>query len=180
MNDIIRVGDQIKIIKPVFYIRCGYPMDVKEETEKVFSEYGKSVEQLMIDVGATTKKEWSTPRILDSPREPSLYKICRELAYAKCKLLKFGGKTRSLHTEEIPEFQGISSRVLEIKYVKTGEYYPSSFHHSYFDEPDYNPGGLNKQKTHKLVRCFLHSSPLCGDKWIEAVNIEKIIYKEEQ
>jgi hypothetical protein len=168
--DIIRVGDEIKIIKPFFFIRCGYPMDVKEETEKICNEYGVNVGKLMGDVGVNVGN--------DIGRSSHFYKICRELAYAKCKTQKFGGRTRSLYTEEIPEYLGISCRVSNIKYVKTGEYHPRKAY--YGDEPDYDPAFLSEEKTHKLIKCFVyHTSIICADKWIEAVNVEKIVYKEE-
>lgn len=174
--DIIRIGDEIKIINPIFYIRCGYPMDVKEETEKVFSEHRKSVEKLMMDVGIALSNSF---QVLHSPFESNLYKICRELAYAKCKFLKFGGRTRALYTEEIPQLNGLNSRVLEVKCVKTGNYCPASSRHGYYDEPDYDPAELNNQKTHKLIKVYLHHETGFFERWIEAIHVEKIIFEED-
>jgi len=173
-DKLIRVSDKVKVIKPDFFVRCGYPMDLDEETNKVLKEFGKDVFDIMQKVGVKdTFKQPLNYHILTSFKKEqssrSMMKICREIAYAKCKSNKFGGNQRQIYTQSVPEFQGQVFTVCDTKIVKTGTYIPASFYNSYGDGDEYEPPELCKQKTHKILKVSRNSM------WIEAVNVEKCL-----
>jgi len=103
-----------------------------------------------------------------------MMKVCRELAYAKCKTNNFGGKERRIYNETVPELADKTCRVLETKVVKTGVYQPGLVWHSYdYGVDDYDPDELCNQTTHKLIRVYCSDTHI--EKWIEVANVEKCL-----
>jgi mannose-6-phosphate isomerase class I len=46
-DNIIRVGDTVKIVNPQFFVRVGYPKSVSEETEIVFEKHRIEIEEFL-------------------------------------------------------------------------------------------------------------------------------------
>ena len=159
-KSIIRVDDRVRIIRPVVVVRVGYPKTVSDylpEAEKKFR--------------ALLHTEGLRGRVIE--------KVLREIAYGLAKADGFGGRQRTLHIKEIPDILGQEFRVMGIRTVKTGIYYPPAHGRSgwYGEEYDYEPGGLSDEKTHRLVTGWhppVFRRMMDPDIEIAVENLEKI------
>ncbi len=143
--------------------------------EVVKKEFGPQIHQMICTKGFffSTKKN-----ILFD-------KVCREIAYARLKNTGFGGSERKIHTERHEEHKDKIFTVIDIKFCKTGIYYSPSGGGSYYDEYDsYEPGGLDNEKTHKILYLSPavlsliskhHLRAMDDLLMIEATNVEKVI-----
>ena len=159
MDEIIRKWDTVKIVKPEFFVRCGYPLtfeDVSEEIEKKYENH------IMGFINQITKME--SGRSIDN--QPAFNEINRALTYHLLRSKRFGGSKRTIYTESIPNPPSEILTVVGIKFVKTGTYVDDS--NASVD--GYYPAYLSKQKTHKILT-------IGDNEWyadIEADNVEKI------
>lgn len=160
-NKIIRRNDNVKIIIPNFFVRCGYPMCPENETKSIFREFGKEINGLLTKIGVKRFQNFGNTEFLD--------KLCKEIAYAKCKTNHYGGHDRQIFTQEMPELKDSTFHVLNTKYVKTGKYNHGSFYQT-IDGSDYEPAYLSNEKTHKLLQIDCK-----GQHWIEAANVQKCL-----
>lgn len=168
-DKIIRVRDKVRIIKPEFFVRCGYPMDIQREAAQLQQELFDDFRVLMQKVGINGSLYAFTEQTYRS-----YSKICHELAYAKCRTNNFGGNERQIYRESIPIMADTVCSVLDTKIVKTGIYKPKFNCHSYeYGVDECDPAELTNQQTHKLVKVYSASPYFEG--WIEAVNVEKCL-----
>lgn len=192
--NIIRVDDMVKIINPIFVIRCGYPMSLDDARKEIIEEYSKVIDDLVYSVRQGNKFMISKNGYYENGSCALLnkeeyqkdnykhYKIVDALAYERLISKNFGGNTRSLHTEIKEELKGIEARVLSIQYVKTGIRVPSSrYYDSYNGGYEYEQGYLDKCETHKILNIgVIRQSNKLWDAWeaydlkIEAIHVEKI------
>ncbi len=122
---IIRVYDTVKIVNPVFVIRCGYPLGAEDMRQEIREHYGRAIQDLMDSVRNGNKLVSSDPNFSlssCSSEERSHSKIIDALAYIRLRAKDFGGDKRTLHTKVIEELRGKETTVQEIKIVKTGTY----------------------------------------------------------
>lgn len=161
-RNIIRIGDTVKILRPKFISRVGYPLTKRDllgevESDPIFNQMAESL-------GFHGR---SRSAFLDG--------------IAGAELLKrgMGGKERSLHYLEVREGAeawndystyavGRTSPVYSKRTVVTGEYYAPAGGTSWTDcgrEDWYEPGGLSNQKVHLLLQTDF------GE--IEACDVEK-------
>lgn len=161
---IIRRGDIIRVNKPIFVIRIGYPKCIESEAEIVLERFGRQIDELLEceDVNDIVNGEYGNARM----------KLAKRIAYARLRLNGFGGRERKIHTKELPELKGVIGYVCCVKYAKTGIYYPP-----YGYGEDYEPGGLKDQKTHKVLMIYPNTNePFPGGYnhlQIEACNVFK-------
>ena len=77
--------------------------------------------------------------------------------------------------------------VTKIKFVKTGTYFPPSHDYTYNEGWNYEQGGLDNEKTHKILELdngwpfafiqgfgYIRKTEAVEQGWIEAKNVEKI------
>lgn len=183
-KNIIRRGDYVKVVKPTVVIRCGLPKTTLDYRDWALKQYEK-----MDLVGDEVKitEYWK----LCPPDET----LIRYLARYKGYMEHFGGRDRSLHTAEAPDLVGATGYVWDIKTVYTG-YCHSSYTSGpdyWTGETDYEPGGLEDKKGHRIAWvCFdqymdnfflnIKNEPHFKEYWrgfslqgapIEVVNLEK-------
>ena len=188
---IIRVGDWVEIINPVFVTRYGYPLTFNDAYDFIKTNF---INQIIEFQGQIINKIKKTSEPLDNELEliSLLFsqnqnnkltdKIIKAFAYEYLDIKHFGGKERKLYTEIMDKCKGEQVQVSRIKIVKTGVYYPPSGGYCSFDDDCcYEPGGLNNQQTHKLLEvCFCSYYPSKGidtifnGPCIEAINVKKI------
>ena len=197
---IIRVYDKVRIINPIIFIRCGYPLGIEDMRKEIEEYYGTVIDDLYRSVqkgdklmlrdangkyedGAFIKVEYPTCKENHNHNE-----IINALAYSRLKAKKFGGTTRSLHTKVMEELRGKETTVDAIKIVQTGEYFPNSGGYDYWSGGyEYEPAGLTDVKSHKILTLNpIYSFPT--NDWhvmdtpeikIEAINVEKIPNEQE-
>lgn len=183
-KNIIRVGDHIKIIKPDFFIRCGYENTLDEIADSIREKYHDIITKFMKDVGLETYNE----RILDLKIDgfdnyeymnKAHEKICRAIAYEKISKLIKSGNERKLYTERKNEYLDKEGYVEKVFYVKTGIYHPPNF--GSYPDGDYYPGYLENETTHKILEVSFITNginylggPAYKFKTIEAKNVIKI------
>jgi len=181
--NVIRIGDQVKVIKPEFVERVGYPLSFDDACTIIAEKYSDKINEFMGSIfpetsdlnkarSLTLKSYWC--------KSKSFHRIVKALAYTYIDQHRFGGNERKIYTytldEEIWQNQVVYGKAV----VKTGLYYgPSGGHYPY--EDDFEPGGLDKCKTHMLLNignAFADCKPMFSIPkyygWIEACNVEKV------
>lgn len=191
--NIIRIGDEVKIINPNFFIRCGYPLSLKDEIKEINKHYGKATRDLMNQI-VDGKKAIEEPEKTEyeCPPHSCQYEFFKYLAYFRLMAKKFGGNERTLHTEYHQEFKDKITTVTFIKFVKTGIREPGFSSRSFYDGYECEPPCLSNQKTHKILELNIPVQEktnewtlFCSDSikingeevsslFIEACNVEKI------
>jgi hypothetical protein len=188
--NIIRIGDTVKIINPEIIIRVGYPMSFDDACKQVKELYHNEILEFL---NKTVDKQETVPlykSLLIAHINENEYvksKIYRKLVYALAyehmHRKGFGGKERKIYSEQRQELLGITAKVTKIFIKKTGIYFsPSGGYDNYSGEYDYDPGGLDKEKTHKILELdhWLSNGLVFSTEWethylkIEACNVEKI------
>jgi len=183
-DNIIRVGDTVKIIKPYFFKRCGYPMSFEDACDSVRTIYKDKISSFILDVRLIDKPNKDISILEDKNSKEfnkTFDKIVSALAYDYIRANKFGGKEKTIHTIYSPNYKNCLMEVEKIKFVKTGIYTSGSwFGGDGYSEDDYTPAYLNKEKTHKILYMsplsavfFYTKDDLYGNFNIEAVNVLK-------
>jgi len=138
MKSTIHIGDIVKITKPDLFIRCGYPL-TKEDVKKQYIDRNEVEEAIISLLKSKDKFTFDDYHV---------EKIVNELAFLKLRSLGFGGRKRSIYTENNPEFQDKIYIVAGKKTVVTGEYQYGGGS-SYYD--DYESPMLINQKRHVIL-----------------------------
>jgi hypothetical protein len=186
--EIIRVKDNVKIINPEIIIRVGYPMSFDDACREVDKLYRQEILEFL---NKTIYKQ--EPTISGSLLEtceikmdfvkPGMYmKIIKALAYNYIQMKSFGGREKKIYAEYRQELLGMTLSVENIFIRKTGIYFASSGGYDHYSgEYDFEPGGLDKIKTHKILELnYWLSNNQINDMWesrsvkIESCNVEKI------
>lgn len=163
----IRKGDLVQIVKPEMFIRCGYPLTVREVKASFYDVKGEPKEDeryqkimevfksVGVDVDGSLSHEGIPligPRGKDVLRKKSINKIIDALAYEIVRAKGFGGNERKLYTKDVPALAGNVYRVCNKKVCVTGTYSPSSGSgYDYWGESDYEPATLDNAKTHVIL-----------------------------
>lgn len=162
---VYRPGDKVRIVKPNFFVRCGYERDLSSEIDVVLEKFGEDIGKLMSAAGVDAERR--TCRHRDTQIGRVRYRVAAELAHARLRDTGFGSRTRRIYTESLVENAGREATVWGKKIVKTGRYYsPSGW------ADDYEPGGLDDERTHIILRVQIGLTSVF--KWIEAANVEAI------
>lgn len=148
-KDIIRVNDVVKVVTPLFFVRCGYPLDVRTEKERILREEREKLVALLMDMGLKNK---CGHRVF----EKTMVKIAAEIAYCRVRDQGFGGCERTIHTEELKHLEDKVALVIGIKFCRTGSYkrgvgYANDLFFNGDGDGDYNPPCLEKGQTHKIL-----------------------------
>jgi hypothetical protein len=160
-----KIGEEVEIVVPMEFIRCGYALNF----EILCDKHAKDVYPIADELYASLYK-------LPHPSEPGIPllgdlfslntgasnikdkdgRVYSYLVSAVCsKILKdrgWGGKERRIFEEPIAPYRLRTKEPWKVegkRYVKTGTRYSASGGWSdYYGEYDYEPGGLDDEKTH--------------------------------
>lgn len=156
--NVIRVGDWVEIVKPEFFVRCGYPKTTADYLEEARARYSK------MELGGIAWR--NRQRIIDQ--------IARAIGYAD----HFGGRQRSIFTETRESEKGQIYQVVHKKHCYTGVVHDSYWHRdSWTGEEDYEAGYLDPALIGLGPRGWDLFPPLTIDDvgyYIEAVNVKKV------
>jgi hypothetical protein len=162
-DNIIRVGDCVRIIEPHIFVRCGYPLSFEDAVKVVEEKYQKEVDSMLEKIGfrefydMTILGETVKMKMKSDGRGTTEDKIIRALAYEYVSREGFGGKERKIYTDYKEELKGKEYTVTRKFVKKTGTYFPpSEEYHSYYDysEYEYEPGGLVNEQTHVMLDLY--------------------------
>lgn len=139
-KNVIRVGDRVKIIDPLQFVRVGYPLTVENVIENhITQDHRYLLQQLINSTG------YKTDRL---STDPEYSRLETALARLILKTKKFGGPERKVHTKYVAEYAGKEATVRSKRYVKTGTYQSGSSFQGYYDDyPEYEPPYLKNEKT---------------------------------
>lgn len=193
---IIREGDKVRIVNPEFFVRCGYDNNHKDVCQMIQNEHGTDILKWIYEMEdklkicsmedklkiCSNERGLSILQRIEEFRDPDSYhKIVSALAYDYVRANKKSGSERKIYTVRIDQWKDKILTVGDISYVNTGFYYPPDGHYIYEESYyDYDPAGLNKMKTHKILRLKEFLLYLCRQgeaeiSSIEACHVEKII-----
>ena len=175
-KDIVRSGDFVKIVNPTVVIRCGLPKTTLDYRDWALQQYKK----LDLDVDGE--------KIKFGMHVPPDESLIRYLARHKGYLEHFGGMERSLYTVNVPELVGQTGYVWALKTVYTGQCYGAQGGYDYWTgDYDYEPGGLDNKKCHRIawvcfdsyldVHDYLHNvktEPHFREYWKDFVRVQGV------
>tara|TARA_Y100000310_G_scaffold255757_1_gene263336 strand:- start:1501 stop:2079 length:579 start_codon:yes stop_codon:yes gene_type:complete len=182
----IRAEDRVKVIKPEFFQRCGYPVTYQSEfdriiaSEEIKDEIGKCL-STCLKIAAPVDRSGSTQVGIHNVYRNcvdnlgAIQKIAKILAYESVRIKQHGGSQRKIYTKTIEKLAGKEFQVLRVRYVKTGTYIPPGF--CGYAEGDWEPGYLEDAKTHKILELYWtkESTECMLDKVeIEGNNVVKV------
>lgn len=179
-KNIIRIGDRVELIAPIRFIRCGYDLNFQDLKNKILSEDEALLEALALKYAEAKLDPNKRSRFVS---KVSLTKMAGAFAYGLVGLNLKEGQVRRLFLE--PLFDSKDSlrlwqnpkknekaTVTAIKYVKTGIYHGCIVRYSYYEECDYEPAYLSKEKTHKVLK--LEFDRGYSDEWVLAIHTRKL------
>jgi hypothetical protein len=152
----IHVGDTVRIVEPVFFVRCGYPLtlkDGKKAVEGLELEIKEFLQYLVAKANKDPLAQYPLgpgrgggPRVLDR----SVHLVRAQVAYEYLRLKRFGGDHRKLYTETWEPGRGMEFGV-ERKFVVQSGYRnpgtkPGWVGISYYDHgegPSFEPEGTH-------------------------------------
>lgn len=159
-EDIIRIGDKVKIINPRIIDRVGYPKSVEDIIRNEFTkEDADKVDGLISHLSGLPRNIF-TPynKSYDLKREHLFDYIVRECAYIRLKRNGFGGNARTIHYKEIAnDIKDLEFDVVGKKLAKTGTRVggtPEYFNGSY--DIDAEGPSFNEEATHIILTVEWH------------------------
>lgn len=165
---IYRENDIVKVVNPEEFIRCGYPLCIKDVAAGFTGDQIIRLTELLADFGAERIHKFSV--------RDQFADVIERIAYHVMKSKGFGGDTRSIHTQRNESLQDLMCYVIRKKVVKTGEYVPEHGScGSYYEECDYEPAQLYPTGTHVILYLRPMDWQLEIDYfWIEESNVVKM------
>lgn len=192
----VQIGTLCKVIEPMRFIRCGYELTVKNSITHLTEEKETEIIDFLVNMGypeslVTTfgyDKDKSGKKIPNTYRKRlftehrAVGKFMQGLGFLHVRANSFGGKSRKVFSEYEEALSGNAIvRVVDIKHVMTGEYYPPSGDYDW-----YEPGGLYDQTQHRIAKVYVskregglmivndHPEQDGYGLWIEARHLEVI------
>jgi len=189
-QDVIRVGDKVKIITPKIFIRCGYPMTTENACNAIDAMHGDSLQEFLKSIGFGVG--FRKVPVHYSPGERMASRVYRKirdaLAFEYLHLKGFGGSERRIYTQYVKEYKNQLVTICRKFVKKTGTYYPPCGP-SLPNYDDYDPGGLSGEKTHIILEFMEWPNIMNADyrdqlrPLIEKQHVKKIhsphVYKEK-
>lgn len=183
-KEIFRKGDNVEIINPEVFVRCGYPETVESAEEKlsdyIKENFGVSLEQHILNNFPFLKDPLlDEPLIILNEARYDTSKIINSIARAYLKHeLNFGGNERRVYTEYNEKLKGVSGTIVSDKPLirKSGTYIHSSGGRSGWHDDDFMPAYLSDIKTH-MFHCVrvVQNGFSFGDSWIARENLKKVL-----
>ena len=156
------IGQQVRIVTPRYFVRCGYPLCADDVTIKFRDEVDQLTSLAAKAIGAV-KRDGSVH-----------YDIEKRLKSAVVSMImrreRFGGNERRVYELESPEMMGLTAKVTAKKMHQTGTY-SKGYYHSTMDGPEYDPPTLESIHTH-CIYTVEFTSVLRWPVRIDAVNCE--------
>lgn len=179
-KDVIRVGDTVRVLRPRWVKRVGYPLVWTDLAEEVRQDPRTRQALELLGIYQPQPGVWRVEEKL--PHE-----FVRAVAMLLVEQRGFGGSERAVHYYPLGNegedpldilvaggvpHHGHVGRVFEVtgkRRVKTGTRFPA---HSWRSGPDYeydySPGGLENCKTHVLLTTWAGEIEVCDVEKVKA------------
>lgn len=159
------VGESVRIVTPRQFIRCGYPLSIKDVMNRESLEIEQDFERVFAALENKAALKPSAPEStsdwLEGLAAASIVgassasatvhgMLCAAIAAYRLEKQNFGGDSRRIIEDGSGPFEcGQVWKVTAKRFVKTGKRYASwGGQDSYTGEWDYEPGGLEGEQTH--------------------------------
>lgn len=175
--------DRVRIVNPLIFVRCGYPLNKKRVRETLITPEQEEAVRVMLRK-FDLYYDYPIEELLTTPskKDTVVEKILDVISGFLLLQHGFGGKERTIHTEERPELKGAILRVINKQVVKTGTYYAPSYTYDYYNGGhEWEPGGLNDMKTHVILEGIIDDSTIWTDKdsiKIEQCHVERVVRED--
>jgi len=167
-KDVIRIGDNIKVITPEIFVRCGYPLTKQIVMDTIITkEQREAIRTMFKAFGIPIIKDYPD-NILEVDETNSFNKVLDTMAGIILVQKNWGGKERNTFTETKSELLDVIGNVIGKRIVKTGTYNSGHTHRYYDGEFDYDPAYLSNEASHIILKFVA----------IDNLN-EKIYYRQE-
>lgn len=155
-KNIIRVGDQVRILRAERFVRCGYPKRLADYYDAALKIWNQ-----IPDFQGFSKKARS--------------ECMKSIAFGLAESDGFGGPVRSIYKQPSSAWKvGEIFTVFEVRWVTTGRRWPASGgYNSYTGENDYDPPFLDNAKRVKIL-----STGILGESFV-ADDVEKVYAEKE-
>ena len=195
-DNIVRVGDIVKIITPEFFVSCGYPLTYQDACVTMKEKYEDEIHNFLYKIkfrpAPLSHKLFGIELNISGNKQDdyTVGKIINALAYEYVRAEGFGGDEKKIYTIRKEELVRKEFLVTDKKVRNTGTYYPSSGgFDSWSGEYDYECGGLANNKSHIILSlcefCISNNGEIypythCKEDElkIERIHVEKV-YAEE-
>jgi hypothetical protein len=175
----IKVGDIVRIVRPDFFIKCGYENNHQAAVEKIENTYWEQTFRFIYDWEKSLVKEkgvdfisWERYRSeLANPK--SLHKIISALAYDLVSKNREDGAKRVIFLERRKEDKGLIATVKAIKTCQTGIYI-SPKGHCTEEGWEVESGYIKDPKYHRILILDCPEIDEGNLILIEDINVEKI------
>ena len=148
-------------------------MDIKEEAKKILEQDRDKIYEFIQTIESFKESKLEP----NSYAQATMEKISQELAWFRCKSKGFGGKRRTIHTQERLEIKGMKFVVRSTKMVTTGTYVPGFYYYDgWYSDQCYESPELQNQKKHKIIELgsWHKSTTFHKSFFIEVDNVEKL------
>lgn len=178
-KDVIRIGDTIRVLKPLWVKRVGYPLVWTDLIDEVQQDPRTRQALEVLGIYQPLQRREGDRLVFQSPNpnEEHPREFVRAVARLRVEQRRFGGNVRSIHYMPLaPEdarldmlcthqpHHGYVGRKFEVtgkRVAKTGIRFAAGG-----SGEDWEPGGLENCRTHILLKTW------AGE--IEACNVEKV------
>jgi hypothetical protein len=162
-------GDLVRVVTPLVFVRCGYPLDPAAQRELFAKEFAERIYKFL-DIDAQdaphSSREWAS--------FAAFQKAASALTTQWLHTNGFGGNERKIYAEEASEIKGRVFKVAGWHFNKTGDYFAPCHTPASWDSPEeYELGGLDNVVTHRILHLESVEGPYKAVK-IEACHVEKI------
>lgn len=142
----IRVGDRVRVVVPREVVRVGYPKRLEDYLPEVRGRFAGQLEAIRVELTLPDAK------LLDGDgcAADAVLRVERELARTLAKRDGYGGRERTVHEVECPEYLGQETTVDSLRTVYTGTYVPGGG-----DENGEWPPDLRDKKGRRIATVWL-------------------------
>jgi hypothetical protein len=162
----MNVNDTVQIVTPEFFVRCGFPLDEKDEATHIRQNYGPKLLQFIQTLGIETSTG-KRLKVEDIIKSKIFYEVCDSIAWGICNMEDFGGKEKTIYTKSFPELENRIFQVIDVKHVTTGVFNQDSRTNRCAAET------LEEDVVHQICQIApLDEGQKLENNWIEANNLE--------
>lgn len=156
-KNVFRINDRVKIINPLLFIRCGYPLTKEMIRETMTDEQKNAVHEMCSKFGMKTKIPliediWNAD--LSSLDDRAYRQVLDVMSGVLLRKQGWGGSERKIYTEHDPQFINATGYVYGKRVVKTGHHVSGYGYTSYWGETDYEPPYLSQEETHVILEIY--------------------------
>lgn len=152
------LGQFVKIVTPKEFVRCGYPLTIKDVMNQQALEIEKDCARMFAALEnrslppepeslPTNAFDFSALSVIQISNDMSATvhgMLCAAIAAYRLEKQNYGGNIRSIVEKDGPFEAGQLWVVTKKSMVKTGKRFPAT----YYRDDDYEPGGLENEQTH--------------------------------